>query len=221
MSHAKLHRPKYSSLAEELRLNAVVGINKELWDRYLESVLALHGQIRAASDMRGVATKSDQSYGVVAGEMVGIGHLLAVRIFSDNIRFSRAFSRCNWHLQDMNACCENFYWFGRFLFESVYFFGQSFDHNLFKVGPLYRVLRTHMVFESVAPTMFCPLPTCDSLEEAKAKIDEHGLVLSFVPKYRDTIDETKCVSTTEWSGRNADNEGFVCILDGSFAWFKS
>ena len=182
----------------------------ESWNDYLHAAQTLHAQIRNDKEMTVKVTKSDRTFGIIRGEEIGVGHLLVVLIYTDDTDFSKAFGRAYRHLKDAIKCCDNFYWFSRFLFEAVFFFGDRFSGNRFKAKPLYHALASHLVFDRFAPTIHCPTPTSDSLETTKKNVNKQGLLLQYIPKYIGDIDETKCVSTSQWSGY-PDNEWFVYI----------
>eukprot|EP01083_Nonionella_stella_P066812 176260_1 len=193
-------RPKYGSLAEELRLNAIQSIRKEDWDKYLQRAMELHSKLEKDPANTALSNNSDEAYGISERQPIGVGHLLVVLIYTHHIFYARDFSRAYWYWQNENLFCDNFYWFGRYLYEAAHFFGERFDHVRFKLKPLHHGLTAPMVFDSFAPDIHSPAATNDDQGTASTKAGIKGSILSYVPKYIGDIDNTKCVSTSQWSG---------------------
>eukprot|EP01083_Nonionella_stella_P152354 488215_1 len=192
-------RPKYGSLAEELRLNAIQSIRKEDWDKYLQRAMELHSKLEKDPANTALSNNSDEAYGISERQPIGVGHLLVVLIYTHHIFYARDFSRAYWYWQNENLFCDNFYWFGRYLYEAVHFFGIPFHHIRFKIKPLHHGLTARMVYDSVAPSIHFPAATNDK-GTAATKAGTQGSVVSYAPKYIEGIENTKCVSTSQWSG---------------------
>eukprot|EP01083_Nonionella_stella_P066811 176256_1 len=193
-------RPKYGSLAEELRLNAIRRVHKEEWNKYLQEAITLHSKLKSDPGNAAFGSDRDVDYGIDERQLIGVCHVAVVLIYTRHIYYARDFSRAYWCWQNENLFCDNFYWFGRYLYEAVHFFGQRFNHVRFKIKPLHHGLTTRMVFDSFAPDIHSPAATNDDQGTASTKAGIKGSILSYVPKYIGDIDNTKCVSTSQWSG---------------------
>eukprot|EP01084_Bolivina_argentea_P275238 469344_1 len=193
-------KPKYGSIAEEILLNDIIRLKIRAFKKYLKEAQSIHfhAQKLKQTEANISATECSRDFGIYQNECIGVSHLLVILIYTENIQFARTFSQCYWDWKDFNLFCDNFYWFGRSLYEAVYFYGKRFDHNRFKITPLKHTFPTTMEFESFAPTINFPAATNGKLDEA----DETGFILSYTPKYIHEIDNTRCVSTSQWSGYN-------------------
>eukprot|EP01083_Nonionella_stella_P079973 219527_1 len=192
-------RPKYGSLVEELRLNAIRNISKEKWDDYLKEAIALHTQLEKDHTNAAFSSDNNVDYGISHGQLIGVSHLVVVLIYTRDFYYASDFSRAYWLWQNENLFCDNFYWFGRYLYEAVHFFGIPFHHIRFKIKPLHHGLTARMVYDSVAPSIHFPAATNDK-GTAATKAGTQGSVVSYAPKYIEGIENTKCVSTSQWSG---------------------
>eukprot|EP01084_Bolivina_argentea_P275239 469345_1 len=193
-------KPKYKSLAEELLLNDIKSISKDLWGKYLHDAIALHHKLKNNLAIAAFSTELDRDYGISNNEMIDVCHLIVILIYTKEVVFARRFNELYWQWKNINLFCNSAYWYGRNLFEAVYFFGEQFDHDRFKIQPLRHGLASPMEFDSFAPTIHCPASTNDRNETAIQKAKINGCVLTYAPKYTGKIEKTKCISTPQWSG---------------------
>eukprot|EP01084_Bolivina_argentea_P223319 377873_1 len=193
-------KPKYASLVEEITMNSIMRIQRQTFNDLLKQAQIIYARLKQENkiEITAVSEEHNKYFGIESNQLISVSHLVVVLIYAEKVRFARKFNEAYRYWQDTNVFCENFYWFGRYLYEAVRFFGERFDHNRFKINPLLHCLATPMQFTSFAPTIYFPAPT-----NAKITLfDTAGCILSYAPKYIGSIDDTKCVKTSQWSGFN-------------------
>ena len=155
-------------------MNDVFPLPQEQWSKYVEEAKRVHTFIQSNLDTAAKSSESDAEFGIGRGEVIGVGHLLTVLIYTDCRDFAWAFDRSYEQWKDAAVRRANFYWFSRFLFEAVHFFGNRFGDNRFTVKPLLYVIKSMHRFDSLAPTIHRPTGTYDSHQEAARKVNEQG-----------------------------------------------
>eukprot|EP01084_Bolivina_argentea_P297674 512879_1 len=185
--------PKYSSFAEEVVLNSVCPIAYNQWNECLEE--AKKNKNKIWTDGENVfSSETNQYFGIEQHEAIDIGHTVAIILFVKFTKYSKQFIKSNRYT---NVDTTN-YWFGRYLFQIVRFFGKRFYDISGAIRnrehALYHGISTS-VLDSFAPTLNIPLALTEDKEIArKINVSSGGCVLALVPKYIGNIDNTKCIS---------------------------
>eukprot|EP01083_Nonionella_stella_P190263 704683_1 len=189
-------RPKYLSLLNEICLHVICPLECTDWELKIWPAVSheYEKNLNAATPI--VSSVSDNRFGIEIGEPIGIHHLAAIFLFTDD-RFAdyrSAFTQSYWKW-DENTHCNNFYWTGRYLYEVVQFYGTKMNkfNQITKreKAKLYLGIGAVKSFDSVAPVFNLPMLLTDSDDVARRFAGTHGCVLLLRPKYIGDIDSSK------------------------------
>eukprot|EP01084_Bolivina_argentea_P069955 127232_1 len=186
--------PRFQSLMEECTLNDIIRINKNTFSRYLSCAKKCHSKLACIV----VATKDSKNYGIIKYAPIDVGHILALIIYTEEIIYSRLFTRSHLSLNCTDPDiiiknhCNNWYWFGKYLFETIEFFGESFDgysdHKLFQ-GSM-----TLFKFNSFTFSINFPRAISISQMAAKQFAADRGVVIELVAKYKSALNNIKTIN---------------------------
>eukprot|EP01084_Bolivina_argentea_P098579 177154_1 len=190
--------PRFESLAEEIMFNEVINISNERFNQYLVKAK----EIYAENCLTMISTAYDSNFGIEKYESINISHIIAVIIHTEERSYSRAFVRSCLNLHktsseiEIQNHCNNFYWFGRYIFECIEYFGDVFEvqsspyiESITQLQPLPRTYN----FELFAPPINFPLSATQSMEMALHYAGDKGCVMEFIPKYTSVLNSTKFV----------------------------
>eukprot|EP01083_Nonionella_stella_P287479 978548_1 len=126
-----VNNPRFESLAEETMFNEVVKISNERFNQHLDKAREIH----AHKCFIMLATADDVSFGIEKYQPISMCHILAIIIHTEEPKYSRAFIRSCLLLKHteseivIQTHCRNFYWFGRYLYECIQYFGEILDER--------------------------------------------------------------------------------------------
>eukprot|EP01083_Nonionella_stella_P137436 418154_1 len=125
-----VNNPRFESLAEEMMFNdEVVTIYNERFDEYIAKAKEIHAEKCFVLSSNG----DDFNFGIEKYQPISISHILAIIIHTKEPNYWREFTRSCLLLKHTDSDmvvqhhCNNFYWFGRYLFECVQYFGETLD----------------------------------------------------------------------------------------------
>eukprot|EP01083_Nonionella_stella_P210428 761818_1 len=127
----EVNNPRFESLAEETMFNEVVNISNEQFNQHLIKAQQVYSE-RCFSML---ATEDDFNFGIEKYQPISIAHIIAVIIHTKEPHYTRAFTRSCLLLNRTDSDmviqhhCKNFYWFGRYLFECIEYFGKTLEQS--------------------------------------------------------------------------------------------
>eukprot|EP01084_Bolivina_argentea_P181176 312941_1 len=121
--------PRFQSLADESIFNDVFQITSTKFNNYLSKAKELHRQICLVN----CSTETNQQYGIQRFDHIGINHVFIIILYCEAKDYSQAFVKSYLLLNNCDkeivrrTHVNNFYWFGRYLFESIEYFGKTYS----------------------------------------------------------------------------------------------
>eukprot|EP01083_Nonionella_stella_P279631 951219_1 len=176
-------RPKFFSLVKEICLNGIYPLSINVWQHTIVAAVSKEYKRKKMH-----CNVTDRRFGVEEGEPMGINHLISIFLFTegkDRFQKYRRFFSKSYYLWRKVVHCNNFYWVGRYLFEAVQFYGQSFANNK---RVLYKGIHKIKSFDSVALTINSPTLTTENMQMARKFATNRGCTFAVVPKYRGDVD---------------------------------
>eukprot|EP01083_Nonionella_stella_P141493 436093_1 len=194
-----VNNPRFESLAEETMFNEVANISNERFNKHLMKAKEIH--IQHCFMM--LSKASDFHFGIEQYEPISIAHIMAVIIHTEEPKYSRDFSRSCLLLNRTDSemviqyHCNNFYWFGRYLYECIEYFGETMTEQ--SSTQQKQGLPTTFKFDLFAPLINFPRSTTKSLDMALHDAGDTGCVLEFVPKYNGVLNASKFIDLSTLS----------------------
>eukprot|EP01083_Nonionella_stella_P002174 6247_1 len=121
--------PGFESLAEEILFNDEANISSQRFNRHL----AKAKKILTERFLIMSSTADDIKFGIEQFQSISVSHIICIIIYIEESEYSRAFTLSCLLLQStdsradseikMKNHCDNFYWFGRYVFEAIEYFG--------------------------------------------------------------------------------------------------
>ena len=182
---------EFRSVYHELLLNKLCPIDEQYFSQLL---------IKAANVYQSVAkTKSDltckyfnEEYNIIRNDQIGIGHVLALIIYTDVTDFCTAFRATYRKLgdeeqqEDITSRHQQLYNYSRFLFEAVEFYGTRMPRNL----RVYHGLSKQLKFPHFTAFFNQPISTTNNFVVAQQFSKCTGIILALRSTKR-AIDENK------------------------------
>eukprot|EP01083_Nonionella_stella_P004800 13996_1 len=187
-----VNNPRFESLAEETMFNEVANISNERFNKHLMKAKEIH--IQHCFMM--LSKASDFHFGIEQYEPISIAHIMAVIIHTEEPKYSRDFSRSCLLLNRTDSemviqyHCNNFYWFGRYLFECIEYFGKTLEQSSTQHR---QGLPQTFKFDLFAPLINYPRSTTESLDMAFHFAADTGCVLELSPKYYGILNFAKFI----------------------------
>eukprot|EP01084_Bolivina_argentea_P141518 248672_1 len=178
--------PMYESLAEECIMNTAYNITASTFNKLLSKANRIHNKINL------IARISSKKYGISQYEPIRIQHIMAIIMYIDETQYSQALSK-SYLLNNVDKeliiqfHANNFYFFGRYLFEAIEFFGEKFDEN--SNYKLYQGSMKTFKFNAFGYSINFARSTTPSMDVAL-----HfgaGSVFELIPKYKGSLNDTK------------------------------
>lgn len=179
------------------------------------------------------ATASDEKYGITMSDPIPIECIFVIRLYCNDSTFCAEFreSYRSDDADDTNRVQEhvdNFYWFGRFLYVAITYFGRRPR----KKEQFYHGLNIRFLFDSFSAVLEAPTSTTVLLNKATEFAgDSGGVVLKLSPKFRDELNLSRCLDVSDIStfGKQEDERLFAgmttlaivdiySVFDGQWEW---
>lgn len=195
------------SFAEESIMNEVCNISASTFYKHLQTALSLLSKVELT------AIESSKRFGIRRHQKVDIRHVLSIVIYTAETRYCHALNRSFWAESGSDAHSQNFYWFGRFLFEAVEYFGDCFNERL--DGDTAKILQgasRTFTFDNFAPSVHYPRSTTSSIKVALQFSSKDSCVLELIPKYSGTLNTSKYIDVSGMSQYEDEQEKYVNIL---------
>eukprot|EP01083_Nonionella_stella_P004798 13991_1 len=189
-----VNNPRFESLAEETMFNEVVNISNARFNQHMMKAKEVYDERCFIM----LSSADDFSFGIEKYQPISISHIIAVIIHTEEPNYSRAFIRSCLLLNHKDPDtviqnhCNNFYWFGRYLFECIEYFGMILDEQS-STEQRQGLARTFK-FDLFAPLINVPRSTTKSLKRAFDYAADRGCVLEFSPKYYGVLNSTKFIN---------------------------
>lgn len=151
-------------------------------------------------------TRYDREYNIHLYQNIGIDHICVVLLYTSDgelcAKFRRSFQKL--HPKDKECDvrkrhCSKFYWFGRFLYESITYFGM--DSAEVGSKKFYYGSRNRLIFDKFNSSMDCPLSVTEYRSVAIKFSTNHeqnpgldGIVLIVRPKFTGKVNEISVMS---------------------------
>eukprot|EP01083_Nonionella_stella_P004799 13992_1 len=194
-----VHNPRFESLAEEIMFNEVVNISNERFNQHLAKAKEIHSE----NSLIMLSTADDFNFGIERWQPISISHILSIIIHTEEPHYSRAFTRSCVELNRTDSeitiqhHCNNFYWFGRYIFECVQYFGEILDDHQNEATK--QGLSQRFKFDSFAAPINFPRSTTKSMDMALHYTEKKGSVLEWIPKYHGVLNATKFINLSQMS----------------------
>eukprot|EP01083_Nonionella_stella_P210429 761820_1 len=185
--------PRFESLAEETMFNEVINVSNQRFDEYLMKAKEIHNEKCFIM----LSKSEDFNFGIERYEPISIAHITAIIIHTEEPNYAREFTRSYLLLNriDSNMViqhhCNNFYWFGRYLFECVEYFGSSLGEQ--SSARQRQGLSGTYKFDLFAPLIHFPRCTAEKDIIAFRVAGYTGCVLDLGPKYLGILNSTKFI----------------------------
>lgn len=199
--------PVYGSFAEESIMNDVGNISASTFYKHLQTALSLMEKVNLT------ATESSKRFGIRKHQKVDVRHVLAIVIYTAETRYCHELNRSFWTESGLDIHSQNFYWFGRFLFEAIEFFGECFNDRL--DGDTAKILQGAsklFTFDNFAPSVHYPRSTTSSMKVALQFSSKEGCVLELIPKYSGILNSSKFVDVSGMSKYEDEQEKYDISL---------
>eukprot|EP01083_Nonionella_stella_P022304 61692_1 len=189
--------PRYESLFRECTLNEISAVPKAHLDQYLEDAKICHENISFIV----VCTTHSKNYGMTQYAPIDVAHILALIIYTEEILYSKWFTKSYLSLSctDANKViqhhCNHWYWFGRYLFEAIEFFGNTFDCDGWNTNhKLFEGSVTWFNFDSFTFPLHFPRSIAIIKSRAQEFATDRGVVIELIPKYKSVLNNIKCIN---------------------------
>eukprot|EP01083_Nonionella_stella_P181568 650810_1 len=154
------------------------------------------------SDLR--ASKTDKRFGIFKDDRIHMEHLLAILLYCDNSKLCESFRESfrKMHYDDTKEIViqrhiDNYYWFGRFLFAAIEFWGaapRTTDTKKFYHGTSCKFL-----FDTFSAVFETPTSTTWDKIIATNFCRGSGVVLHLAPKFKDDLNPSKFLNVSDIS----------------------
>ena len=160
-------KPLHTNLKKELTQNRAYKISEEAFESALASIKELMQTSKwREEEVQWRASVTSTKYGVVLGDSLGIENLLVLHLYCGNTALCSSFRgsyrkenhfSSNRHEIAMKYHQENYYWFGRFIYASIHFFGRQPECD----SKFYRGLQGQFLFGGFSAIFeYVPLSLC-------------------------------------------------------------
>ncbi len=193
--------PTYESFAEECITNNTYTISATTFNKYLRKSQTIYGNITINSM---IANKTSRKFGIQQYQPIDIRHIMAIIIYTDETGYSHALNRSFWTTNKQTLGCQDFYWFGRYLFEAIEYFGDLFHENF--EHKIHQGATKAFSFGSFAPSVNYPRSTTSSMKIALQFSTNTGCVLELIPKYTGILNNSKFIDVSKMSKYENEQE---------------
>eukprot|EP01084_Bolivina_argentea_P299604 516448_1 len=178
IDHDYVHlSPVYCCLRDEIIKNDTLNI--EIFENKLVKAIKKH---KIAIDIYNLrCTHYDSEYCIIRNEPISVRHILVLCLYTDCSKFCtkyrETYRKLNSEETEQSVTDRNctLYWFSRFLFESIEFFGEEMPLKM----KVFHGLNKVMMFERFTAYYYQPLSTTQSFATAQHFSNEEGIILTF------------------------------------------
>eukprot|EP01084_Bolivina_argentea_P302137 521466_1 len=201
--------PMYESFAEECIMNNKFNITVNRFNEYLYDAKKKCENGLYGLDL--VACRSDKNFGIEKHQPMGVEHLLTLIIYVNKEKYARALAKSYLLLNNVDASSviqshqSDFYYFGRYLFVAIEFFGDPFDDSC---GNLHYGSNDLFIFSCFGQSLNFPRCTTPSVNAALHFAGNQGSVLSLQPKYNSILNNAKYMDLSKISENYANERLF-------------
>eukprot|EP01084_Bolivina_argentea_P274846 468596_1 len=200
MMRYDIMQPMYESFGEECIMNDEYNISATTFNKYLKKAQSIRKNIVM------VASKTCRNFGIRKFQTIDIRHIVAIIIYTDETGYAHALNRSYWSNNHISHT-HNFYWFGRYLFESIEYFGEVFNENVDdKTIKIHQGATKRFSFDSFAPAVNYPRSTTSSMKIALQFSTKYGCVLELTPKYTGILNNSKFIDVSTMSKYEDERE---------------
>eukprot|EP01084_Bolivina_argentea_P314752 545196_1 len=191
----KILNPMYESLAEECIMNSSYNITAFAFNKLLSKAKKIYEKKSNC-----IATMKSRSYGILKYEPIKIQHIMAIIMYTDETQYSQQLTMSYLSYNTEKELIKrfhsnNFYWFGRFLFEAIEFFGERFDEN--SEYKLFQGSSQTFKFNQFGYPINFPRSTTPSISTALHFSGDSGYVLELIPRYKNVLNNTKFIDLSK------------------------
>eukprot|EP01084_Bolivina_argentea_P274845 468595_1 len=200
MMRYDIMQPMYESFGEECIMNDEYNISAATFNKCLKKAQSIRKNIVM------VASKTCRNFGIRKFQTIDIRHIVAIIIYTDETGYAHALNRSYWSNNHISHT-HNFYWFGRYLFESIEYFGEVFNENVDdKTIKIHQGATKRFSFDSFAPAVNYPRSTTSSMKIALQFSTKYGCVLELTPKYTGILNNSKFIDVSTMSKYEDERE---------------
>eukprot|EP01083_Nonionella_stella_P149649 475630_1 len=208
----------FECLRDELMQNKLIHVTTSQYQNLLIKAIKKHRIILENDEHNLICKYFKFEYNIIRNQPIGIRHFLAVIMYTDLSKFCTAFRATyrkieNEGMKEMTKRHTQLYWYSRFLFESVEFFGQEMD----KTMRVYHGLSKAMKFERFTTYFNQPISSTLSFVAAKLFARGSGVILKLRRGVLPTSVTPKYLSVSWLSGYPEEDEK---LFYGTSAFFE-
>eukprot|EP01083_Nonionella_stella_P081885 225813_1 len=190
----KILEPMYESLAEECIMNSAYNITAAAFNKILAKSKDIHRRVNM------ISSTSSTGYGISRYEPIRVQHIVAIIMYIYETEYSKELTRSYLQLNVdkellIKFHCSNFYWFGRYLFEAIEFFGEKFDEEA--SDNLFQGCESMFKFDIFGYRVTFARSTTPQKHIALHFSGDGGIVIELIPKYKGALNATKVLNLGE------------------------
>eukprot|EP01084_Bolivina_argentea_P056853 103974_1 len=207
-------KPLYSNFKQELTRNRGYCISENLFHKIVKDA---HNKMQTdkwkEQEKTFRAKETNEMYGIIINDPISIESVLALILYCSNSEYCRVFRSSyrsidcdDIHSKVYKFHLNNFYWFGRFIFVAIRFFGVTVENV--KEKPFYHGLGKIFLFSSYSTNFETPTSTTKDINIARRKFtnDGAGIVLTLGTKFNNDQNFCKCLDVEIFSNYAEENE---------------
>eukprot|EP01084_Bolivina_argentea_P223308 377859_1 len=185
--------PKFACLFQELLFNDVIHISKVKLPKYLAKAKKFYQHNYLLKRYR----SDNPIFGIRKCSPMNINHIISIIVYVED-QYSEEFTKSYLSLTSafsktaIQTHLDNFYWFSRYIFECIQFYGETFDDDC--RNKHFYPSKVTLRFSSFSSLINLPQFVTPSIEKALYRAGDEGCVLELIPKYRLQLDTTKFIS---------------------------
>eukprot|EP01084_Bolivina_argentea_P177483 306906_1 len=180
VDHSHIHlKPEFECLRSELINNKLCAVSVINCDHLLTKSIKKHKIALIDFKTQLICKYFKSEYNIIRNEPIGIRHILALIIYTDLSTFCTKFRETYRKMKENETEDEitkrhvQLYWYSRFLFESIEFFGKEMNENL----TVYHGLNCVLNFYKFTAFFHQPISTTTSFITAQQFSDGVGIIL--------------------------------------------
>eukprot|EP01083_Nonionella_stella_P088682 247318_1 len=200
-------KPLYPNLKEEITKNKLCTIAEHLFSSTVQD--AVLKEKTMSIDIR--ASKTDKRFGIFKNDKIHIQHLLAILLYCDNSRLCESFRESfrKMHYDDTTEIIiqrhiDNYYWFGRFLFAAIEFWGAA--PRITDTKKFYHGTSCKFLFDTFSAVFETPTSTTWDKIIASNFCKGSGVVLELAPKFKGDLNPSKFLNVSNISHFSNEKE---------------
>eukprot|EP01084_Bolivina_argentea_P223310 377862_1 len=219
--------PLYFCLKEELTTNLVYSVREKDFEEAITSSKNILNTNKMKEE-KWKAKETNEIYGIKIGDPIQIEHILVIYLYTGNselcAKFRESYRSSDYDDNNQNIRryhVNNFYWMGRFIFESIEFFGERPGaKDIFFHGQTKKFL-----FTEFSTILEAPTSTTSNWSVANNNFaGDNGIVLKLGPKFKNELNNNKYLNVSSISEYNDEKEKLfagmtvLAIIDIGYAY---